>query len=353
MTDYNVVLESKQIGYLAYGYFDGNRITVLQGSTISPHRDSKLGLQETNAREEVFATGATTCTRDYVFSTPSSAGNFVTGRSTNGWIAWKDIYGNFLKEYRNNCKLPESRNYKGNVSRASSPMQDEREVLSNHQRNEPWTRDEVILALDVIWSSIEENRPISKMDVEVLSQYLNQLPAIPFTQRKDSFRNKAGVQRHLVQFREAILSGKSSKSYGTLFYVLNDEYANKKNELHLIANAIKKNISVVENITFASKEEEVDFCEGALLEHLHRYIEQRDKPAEEMPNSCSICRIDLRDIYQGAVDLECHLTTSPGKLDGSKKYAKGDFIWVCPNCHKALHRIRPWLSHPTEYELLK
>ena len=35
---------------------------------------------------------------DVIFKSPSTAGNFVTGRSTNGWDAWKNADGLSLKE---------------------------------------------------------------------------------------------------------------------------------------------------------------------------------------------------------------------------------------------------------------
>lgn len=36
--------------------------------------------------------------KDMSFSSPSSAGNMVNGRSTNGWTEWKDVTGNTLSE---------------------------------------------------------------------------------------------------------------------------------------------------------------------------------------------------------------------------------------------------------------
>lgn len=35
---------------------------------------------------------------DVIFKSPSTAGNFVTGRSTNGLTAWKDKDGKTIKE---------------------------------------------------------------------------------------------------------------------------------------------------------------------------------------------------------------------------------------------------------------
>lgn len=37
---------------------------------------------------------------DVFFSSPSTAANFVTGSSTNGWVSWKDEKGNNIKEYK-------------------------------------------------------------------------------------------------------------------------------------------------------------------------------------------------------------------------------------------------------------
>jgi hypothetical protein len=36
--------------------------------------------------------------RDVPFKSPSSAGNFVTGRSTNGYVTWKDENGRTLHD---------------------------------------------------------------------------------------------------------------------------------------------------------------------------------------------------------------------------------------------------------------
>lgn len=35
---------------------------------------------------------------DVLFKSPSTAGNFVTGKSTNGLLAWKNIDGKSIKE---------------------------------------------------------------------------------------------------------------------------------------------------------------------------------------------------------------------------------------------------------------
>jgi hypothetical protein len=47
---------------------------------------------------KIFDDKSYTFTRDYIFKTPSAAGDAVMGRSTNGWTGWKDEKGNSLDE---------------------------------------------------------------------------------------------------------------------------------------------------------------------------------------------------------------------------------------------------------------
>lgn len=61
-----------------------------------------------------------------------------------------------------------------------------------------------------------------------------------------------------------------------IFYLIADEFCNNKKELGLISDAIKRNRLFFENSVFGSEYENLDFPEGALMEHLHKYIERRD-----------------------------------------------------------------------------
>ena len=40
-------------------------------------------------------------------------------------------------------------------------------------------------------------------------------------------------------------------------------------------------------------------------------------------------------------------------LDAAVKYRPSDYATVCPNCHAALHRIRPWLTRETMEDILR
>jgi 5-methylcytosine-specific restriction protein A len=68
------------------------------------------------------------------------------------------------------------------------------------QRNPPWQRDELILALDLYFrhppNSISKTHP----EVLALSELLNALPIHPHRPDAARFRNPAGVYRKLCNF---------------------------------------------------------------------------------------------------------------------------------------------------------
>ena len=87
----NVVLKSKHNLHYATGIYGEGKLTVLKGSKINlvdsfPEMSQNLKDMRSN-RELVAENGE--LLRDVDFSSPSSAAQFVTGRSVNGYIAWR------------------------------------------------------------------------------------------------------------------------------------------------------------------------------------------------------------------------------------------------------------------------
>lgn len=94
---------SKKKDIEAYADFDeeSGSFTVLKGSTVSEDVVTTGTFRGANSiikAREGFVVGRTV-TQDAVFTSASTAANFVTGRSTNGLIAWKTKDGKTLKEY--------------------------------------------------------------------------------------------------------------------------------------------------------------------------------------------------------------------------------------------------------------
>lgn len=96
-----LVLKSKKNLHYAEATWDGEQIIVLSGSKINPivafpqmseeikhmREDRKI----VNEQNELLV--------DVKFTSPSSAAQFVTGRSVNGYIAWRPDDKMSLKEY--------------------------------------------------------------------------------------------------------------------------------------------------------------------------------------------------------------------------------------------------------------
>ena len=206
-----------------------------------------------------------------------------------------------------------------------------------------FTRDEVILALDVLYSSENGRVTADSDEIKELSLLLNRLPIHPLENRRADFRNPHGVAVQLSKFRSNCNTGKKDPHLGSVFFDVAFEYEDRIDELHSIAKAIRKNKEVFISL-FGSPLEDNGFPEGVLLGHLHNIIEQRDGAKLEINDYCEVCNSRPALCYRNVGPLlQNHLAVAPTLMDYSKKYRANSFLTVCPTCHAALHRYRPWL----------
>lgn len=212
-------------------------------------------------------------------------------------------------------------------------------------KNVSFTKDEAILALDVLLSSNQERLKPDCKEILELSNLLNELPIIPKEQRSEIFRNCSGICHQLNSFRISSSKGVKDQNVGTVFYLVAEEYAGRVDELHKVATAIRLNRDYFGKIQFGNEVETCGFPEGALLSHLHRMMEARDGKKVEISERCEICHLNLKEVYKPIKDslMQVHLLVPITELDGEKKYGTNDFITVCPTCHEVLHRYRPWV----------
>ncbi len=214
--------------------------------------------------------------------------------------------------------------------------------------NASFTRDEVILALDVLYSNGGSTPNPESNEIQELSSLLHLLPIHPFETRKQDFRTPTGVQAQIFRYQH-----RYSNMVGSMFYEVDAEFEGRHEELHDIANAIRRNADTFKGTVFGDPLENSGFPEGMLLDHLHRIVETRDSAKLMLEQRCEICQIDTADIYPCCPNIMAmHLTVPVTKLDGKKRYGAAYFITVCPNCHAALHRRRPWLTKENCGELL-
>ena len=221
--------------------------------------------------------------------------------------------------------------------------------------NVSFTRDEVILALDVLYANGNQPmKPDSPAIVE-LSRLLNELPIVPKDDRPKTFRNCSGVCNQINSFRRESAKGIKDPNVGKAFYVVADDFVDNPERLAVIADAIRRNIPFINNASFLRDLGSQGFVEGAILEYIHCMIERRDGTTIELTGSCEICGINLNGLYKHTKGnlIQLHLAVPLEKMNTKKRYNTMDFISVCPNCHEMLHQYRPWLTRENCTEILK
>ena len=102
-------------------------------------------------------------------------------------------------------------------------------------------------------------------------------------------------------------------------------------------------------------EVESEFPEGRLVEIRHRERERNPALVRSAKNAflarhgrlfCQVCGFDFQKTY-GAIGtdfIEAHHTLPVSSMTRATKTRVTDIALVCPNCHRMLHRKRPWLS---------
>lgn len=101
----NIELKSRSNAYAAEAIYEDGIITVRVGSKIqmdfaSHIKGGKIAKGYRENPEYVDKEGIVI--KECIFSSPSTAAQFVTGRSTNGLTAWKVDKKTTLKEYLSN-----------------------------------------------------------------------------------------------------------------------------------------------------------------------------------------------------------------------------------------------------------
>ena len=96
-----LILKSKKNLHYAEAEWDGEQIIVLSGSKINPTVAFPQMSEEIKRmrNDRSIVNDDNELVVDIKFTSPSSAAQFVTGRSVNGYIAWRPDDKMSLKEY--------------------------------------------------------------------------------------------------------------------------------------------------------------------------------------------------------------------------------------------------------------
>jgi predicted restriction endonuclease len=98
-----------------------------------------------------------------------------------------------------------------------------------------------------------------------------------------------------------------------------------------------------------------EFPEGNLVERAHKYRERNSKVIQLAKQNfknqnghlyCQICGFDFEKAYGkiGKDFIEAHHTIPVSEISPTQKTRVEDIAILCSNCHRIVHRKRPWLS---------
>lgn len=117
-------------------------------------------------------------------------------------------------------------------------------------------------------------------------------------------------------------------------------------------------------IIIEDENEKSNFPEGGIVERMHLHRERNQKVinlAKEKFRSkfgrlfCQVCDFDFSDKYGilGEDFIEGHHTVAVSMMNPNHQTKPEDIALVCANCHRMLHRKRPWLGIDELKEILK
>ncbi|WP_406266432.1 HNH endonuclease [Actinacidiphila glaucinigra] len=235
-------------------------------------------------------------------------------------------------------------------------------------RNPKWTRDELILACDVVarngWKELNAEDP----RIAELSEYLQLLSAYPLEERASTYRNHNGCARKTSDIVSNRLGyeGKPTNG-GQLDREVAADFTDRPAEMAQAAELLREGLRtgtlepVAADDSQDDGEDEASAPEGRLLYRRHRTRERnralRTKKIAAVLKAggslaCQACGFDFEAVYgeRGEGYIECHHVVPLHKAgEGTTKLS--DLALICSNCHRMIHRSARWLT-PSELRAL-
>ncbi len=223
-------------------------------------------------------------------------------------------------------------------------------VTSGHG-NPNWTRDEVILALD-LYLKCSDKLP-SPLDPRVrdLSEILRAFPYHRESARKESFRNPDGVAFKLQNLRQ-VATGEGLANVSRIDKAVWEDLGNDPGKVSYLASPIRTGLQVA----LAVKEDEPEyeaFVEGRVVTETHlrrernpklraRLLEKRRKAGHLYCEACNRAPAKGDAEISEAIFEAHHLV--PLSVGDPRTTRVGDLALLCASCHRQMHKAIAKLS---------
>ncbi|MBL6934292.1 MAG: HNH endonuclease [Alphaproteobacteria bacterium] len=229
------------------------------------------------------------------------------------------------------------------------------------RRNPSWSRDELILALDLYMQNLTTPPRKTSREIQELSDCLNRL-GIQIAGQYEKFRNSNGVYMKLMNFRRFDPAFQEAGKVGLqrggkLEETIWNEFSSDPVRLRQVASAIRTVVinGSVPNYSPEEDEDTSEASEGRLLTRLHRSRERSRKLVDQRKSktfkekgklTCEACGFDFETTYgeRGKGFIECHHLKPVHELAEGSRTKLEDLALLCSNCHRMVHSQKPWLT---------
>lgn len=223
------------------------------------------------------------------------------------------------------------------------------------QSNPNWTREELILALDLFFRKGGDRMPgDTDPDVIELAALLRSLPIHPPEARAGNFRTAGSIAFKCGNFMRFLPEGGGPHHGGHLDEVVWNEFHGDRDRLRAEADELRRlakdpdAVAQLSTVEIADDEEDAAAHEGEIKFKLHKQRERdrglpRKKKASVLRKTgrlaCEACGHDFANVYgkRGEGFIECHHVKPIAALQAGDETRLEDLALVCANCHRMLH----------------
>jgi len=221
--------------------------------------------------------------------------------------------------------------------------------------NPNWTREEVILALDLYFDCDGRIPSTEDPRVHELSEVLRAFPYHNLAARKPSFRNPDGVAFKLQNLRQ-VATGKGLGNVSRADKAVWKELGSDPKRTKELAQLIKAGVQIVSEIREESPAYE-EFAEGRVVTETHLRRERDPQLRNQLLADrrsksalrCEMCEreSDISDATLSESVFEAHHII-PLSVGAERKTKLSDMALLCACCHRSIHKAiaikGSWLS---------
>jgi 5-methylcytosine-specific restriction enzyme A len=241
--------------------------------------------------------------------------------------------------------------------------------LLPQKRPPNWEREELILALDLYFSLTPNQFEETNPRIIELSALLNKMADFLNHTKSEKYRNTVSVKSKLNNLLFLDI-GKGRPNIGNNDRKIWTEFSKNREGLRKEADRIRLGIVNDFNDDPGLKlflpnadPEASEFPEGRIRYFMHKKRERNSKIIVDLKKNadksgklfCEVCGFDFFRTYgnTGKGFIECHHLKPLSEYVPNEKTTKENLVLICSNCHKMLHKYRPWLARDELKTILK